>query len=83
MSTIITRGRSVFLFGGIASFVAYAIVTWAFRQAPIALVTALREIFIVFALLIGVFLLKEHLDLMKVFATLTTLLGAALLRFAQ
>ena len=62
---------------------AYAIVTWAFRQAPIALVTALRETSIVFALLIGVFLLKERLDLMKVFATLTTLLGAALLRFAK
>lgn len=83
LSAIATRGRSVFLFGGSASFVAYAIVTWAFTQAPIALVTAIRETSIVFALLIGVFLLKERLDLMKVFATLTTLLGAALLRFAK
>tara|TARA_R110002096_G_scaffold267647_1_gene461392 strand:+ start:10719 stop:11444 length:726 start_codon:yes stop_codon:yes gene_type:complete len=80
---IATKGRRVFLLGGGASFVAYAIVTWAFTQAPIALVTALRETSIVFALLIGVFFLNERLDLMKVFSTLTTLLGAVLLRFAK
>lgn len=83
IGVIATKGRGVFLFGGGASFVAYAIVTWAFTQAPIALVTALRETSIVFALLIGVFFLKERLDLIKVFSTLTTLLGAALLRFAK
>ena len=31
---IATKGRLVFLFGGGASFVAYAIVIWAFTQAP-------------------------------------------------
>lgn len=76
-------GRMVFLVGGGASFAAYALVTWAFTQAPIALVTALRETSIVFALLIGVFFLKERLDLVKVASTMTTLLGAALLRFAR
>ncbi len=69
--------------GGTASFVAYALVTWAFTQAPIALVTALRETSIVFALLIGVFFLKERLSLLKVLATMTTLLGATLLRYAK
>ena len=69
--------------GGTTSFVAYALVTWAFTQAPIALVTALRETSIVFVLLIGVFVLKERLSLLKVFATMTTLLGAALLRYAK
>jgi len=73
----------MFLIGGGASFAAYAIVTWAFTQAPIALVTALRETSIVFALLIGVFFLKERLDLAKLVSTMTTLLGAALLRFAK
>lgn len=38
---------------GAASFVAYAIVVWAMTQAPIALVTALRETSILFAVLIG------------------------------
>jgi drug/metabolite transporter (DMT)-like permease len=66
--------------GGGASFFAYAMVTWAFTVAPIPLVTALRETSIVFALLIGVFVLKERLDPMKVLATMCTLLGIGLLR---
>lgn len=77
------QGRPMLIVGGGASFVAYAIVTWAFTQAPIALVTALRETSIVFALLIGVFFLKEPLNLLKVFSTMTTLLGAILLRYAR
>ena len=77
------KGGKVFLLGGGASFIAYAIVTWAFTQAPIALVTALRETSIIFALLIGVFFLRERLDLAKVFSTAITLVGAILLRFAR
>ncbi|MCI2395260.1 DMT family transporter [Aliiroseovarius sediminis] len=83
LRVVATTGRRAFVLGGGASFIAYTIVTWAFTQAPIALVTALRETSIIFALLIGVFFLKERLDLIKVFATLTTLLGAVLLRFAR
>lgn len=71
------------LMGGSASFIAFALVIWAFTQAPIALVTALRETSIVFALLIGVFFLKEPLDLAKLLSTALTLAGAALLRFAR
>lgn len=80
---LLEEGRTVFFIGGGASFVAYSLVIWAFTQAPIALVTALRETSIVFALLIGVFFLKERLDLAKVVSTMLTLLGAALLRFAK
>ena len=69
--------------GGGASFLAYALVVYAFTQAPIALVTALRETSIVFALLIGVVVLKEPLNLLKVIATATTLTGAALLRLVR
>lgn len=65
---------------GGASFGAYAIVTWAFTMAPIPLVTALRETSIIFALFFGVFFLRERLDLMKVLATMCTLLGVGLLR---
>jgi drug/metabolite transporter (DMT)-like permease len=77
------KGRGLFWIGGGASFTAYATVTWAFTQAPIALVTALRETSIVFALLIGVFFLKERINLMKVLSTMTVLIGAALLRLAR
>jgi drug/metabolite transporter (DMT)-like permease len=58
-------------------------VIWAFTQAPIALVTALREVSIVFAMFIGVFLLKEKLDLVKVCSTVVTFIGVALLRFSK
>jgi drug/metabolite transporter (DMT)-like permease len=77
------KAAPVFVVGGGASFAAYAIVTWAFTQAPIALVTAVRETSIVFALLIGVFFLKERLDLAKVLSTLVTLAGVALLRISR
>ena len=69
--------------GGGASYAAYAMVVWGFTQAPIALVTALRETSIVFALLIGVVVLKERLDLAKVASTMITICGAALLRLSK
>jgi len=68
------------LTGGCASFTAYALVVWAFTMAPIAMVTALRETSIIFALLLGVFVLKERLDLIKILASMVTLLGVGLLR---
>ncbi len=69
--------------GGGASFAAYALVVWAFTQAPIAVVTALRETSIVFALLIGVFFLKERLNLVKLVSAMLTMLGALMLRFSK
>lgn len=83
ISRLATEGRFVFLVGGLASYCAYALVVWGFMQAPIALVTALRETSIIFALFIGVFFMKERLDLMKVLATFSTIIGAVLLRFAR
>lgn len=77
------HAKRVVVIGGGASFLAYALVMWAFMQAPIALVTALRETSIVFALLIGVFALKERLDLIKVLSTMVTLIGVVLLRFSK
>ncbi|MEM6307527.1 MAG: DMT family transporter [Pseudomonadota bacterium] len=78
-----TKGLPLLIIGGGASFLAYALVIWAFTQAPIALVTSLRETSIIFALLIGVFFLKERLDLFKAFSIFTTLIGAVLLRFGR
>ncbi len=75
-----TQGLRVFFIGGTASFVAYALVIWAFTQAPIALVTALRETSIIFAMLIGVFFFGERLGGAKIFATAAVILGVILLR---
>ena len=83
LKTVWRSGKKIGLFGGSASFFAYALVIWAFTQAPIALVTALREVSIVFALLIGAFYFKERINLMKVLSTFTTLVGVTLLRFGR
>ena len=80
---VVTAEWKLALRGGGASFGAYALVTWAFTVAPIPLVAALRETSIVIALLLGVFVLKERLDLMKVVSTLCTLLGVCLLRLGR
>ena len=77
------KGRMVFWVGGTASFAAYSLVIWAFTQAPIALVTALRETSIIFALLIGVGFMGERLSLAKVASTMITLCGVALLRASK
>jgi len=70
----------VIVFGGFASFTAYALVVHAFALAPIALVTALRETSVVFALFIGVLFLKERLDPVKALSTVVTLAGVVVLR---
>ena len=83
LSRLPREARRTFVVGGGASFAAYGLVVWGFTQAPIALVTALRETSIVFALVIGVTFLKERLDLAKVVSTFITLFGAALLRLSR
>jgi drug/metabolite transporter (DMT)-like permease len=83
LRTTIDKHKRLMAIGGGASFAAYALVVWAFTQAPIAVVAALRETSIVFALLIGVFFLKERLDLAKLVSAMLTMLGALVLRFSK
>ena len=84
-SEIITKtfkeGKKIFFIGGTLSYIVYGIVIWGFTQAPIALITALRETSIIFALLIGILFLKEKFTLLKVIATLVIFFGVALLKF--
>lgn len=80
---VAVEGTKITMLGGGSSFVAYSLVVWAFTQAPIALVTALRETSIIFALLIGVFFLNERLNIAKVFSTSLTVFGAVLLRISR
>ena len=47
------------LVGGILSSLAYGIALWAMTRAPVAAVAALRETSVIFAALIGAWLLKE------------------------
>ena len=70
----------VFLGGGFASFLAYSLVMYAFSQAPIAIVMALRETSILFALLLGIFFLKEKITYSKLIGVALTIFGIIVLR---
>ena len=68
---------------GLMSLAAYWAVIWAMTVAPIALVAALRETSIIFAVLFGVLFLKERLSLVRLAATFTTLAGTILLKMGR
>ncbi len=63
-----------------ASYSAYAITVWAMTQAPLALVAALRETSILFAVLIGWTLFGERMDRGKAVAALLIVAGVILTR---
>ena len=52
-------------------------------QAPLALVSAVRETSMVFAVLFGVFILKERLDLRRLASIATTLIGTVMLKMSR
>ena len=58
-----------------ASYGAYAIAVWAMTQAPIALVTALRETSILFAVLIGWLVMGDRMDRTKALAAALIVAG--------
>ena len=68
--------------GGLAAFSGYALVVWAMTQADIGAVAALRECSVVFAAMIGVFVLGEPFRHARAGAALLILAGVAALKFA-
>ena len=54
-------------------FIAYCLVVWACTQAPIAIVSALREKSVIFALVLGGVFLREKIGGGKIIATLVVL----------
>lgn len=75
--------KLAFWLGGGASFFAYALVTWGFTQAPIALVAAIRETSIIIALFFGTFFLNEKIQIKQILSTMITLSGVILLRLSK
>jgi drug/metabolite transporter (DMT)-like permease len=65
---------------GALSLGSYWIALWAFTRAPVALVAALRETSVLFAMLIGVFLLKEEAGRWRWAAGLLIALGVITIR---
>ena len=66
--------------GGAASIGSYAIALWAMTRAPVASVAALRETSVLFAAVLGVWLLKERFGLQRALGTLVLLGGVIALR---
>ncbi len=83
LTNVVFQNWKLSICGGGASFLAYALVTWAFTVAPIALVAVLRETSIIFALFLGCFILREQFSLNKLLAIALTLLGAIFLHATQ
>lgn len=69
--------------GAAASLVSYGIALWAMTQAPVPLVAAARETSVLFAVLIGGWLLHEPIGRRAWPAALCVVLGLGLLRLAH
>ncbi|MBP0573267.1 EamA family transporter, partial [Mycobacterium tuberculosis] len=68
------------LVGGAASVASYALALWAMTQAPIAVVAALRETSILFAVGLGIVVLGEKASVPRLFAAGTIAMGALVLK---
>ena len=79
----VRQSWKVGVLGGMISLLAYWIVIWTMTQAPLALVSAVRETSMVFAVLLGVFVLKERLDLARLASIGTTLIGTLMLKLSR
>ncbi|MBM3540200.1 MAG: hypothetical protein FJX55_20540 [Alphaproteobacteria bacterium] len=77
------RGLRAGILSGLIAYACSGIVLWAYTVAPIALVSALRETSIVFAVIIGVAVLKERLNLARLAAVVTTLIGTTILKVSR
>ena len=91
MYSLITRGTASFkatprawgigAFAGVLSLATYWIAVWAMTVAPIALVAAVRETSVLFAVIIGIVVLKEKASVGKVLAALVIVIGIVIIRF--
>ena len=68
------------LAGGALSVAAYAIALWAMTRAPIAAVAALRETSVIFAALLGAWLLKEPLGRARLGGAAAVVVGIVFLK---
>jgi len=82
-ASVIPRGRREWgagMFAAAASYAAYAISVWAMTKAPIAVVAAVRETSILFAVLIGWAMFGEHVSRGKMLAAAMIVAGVVVTR---
>ncbi len=68
--------------GALASLGSYGIALWAMTRAPVATVAALRETSVLFAVLLGTWLLKEAFTLRRLLGTCVIVGGVMAIRLA-
>jgi len=68
------------MLSGVIALVAYSLIIEAYRYLPIAMVSALRELSTIFAVLIGIVFMREKLTARRLFACALVTLGAVLIR---
>jgi drug/metabolite transporter (DMT)-like permease len=66
--------------GAMASLSSYAIALWAMTVAPVALVAALRETSVLFAVILGGWLLKERWTRWRIVGAISIVAGVVALR---
>jgi drug/metabolite transporter (DMT)-like permease len=79
LTGILAREWRKSLFGGTLALVAYGLVIWAMSRGPMAQVSAIRETSVIFATLIGVYMLKESFGIKRVIASALVACGLILL----
>lgn len=72
-----------FILGGIISFICYLIILQAYQYLPVSLVSSLRETSILFAVVLGVLVLKEKFTWEKICLVIILFLGIAVLFMAE
>jgi drug/metabolite transporter (DMT)-like permease len=77
------RGRlHLALIGGVGTLGSYGLALWAMTMAPVAVVAALRETSILFAILISAVFLKEQIGLKRVLAAVLIVIGVIIIRLS-
>jgi phosphonate utilization associated putative membrane protein len=66
--------------GAVASLASYGIALWAMTRAPVATIAALRETSVLFAVLLGIWFLKERLNARRVAGVAAIVAGVMALR---
>ena len=70
------------LVGGFLSLGSYGLALWTMTKLPVALVAALRESAIVFAVILSYFVLREHVSFLRFIASIIIVLGVIAVRLA-
>ncbi|CAM1628446.1 EamA domain [Bartonella apihabitans] len=70
------------LVGGFLSLGSYGLALWTMTKLPVALVAALRESAIVFAVILSYFVLREHVSLARFIGSIIIVLGVIAVRLA-